>query len=244
MVSGSSLTGAEARRERNRREMREAILEEARRIVTAQGAEALSIRAIARNLGYSPAALYEYFRDKEAILHSLYFNSTGGLGERSDAAVRALPPETDAVETLCALGRVYRAFALEHAELYRLAFGSVRPDGDPGRTPEGVINPFEIMTAVVMRGIAEGSLVNRMPVAMVVVCWAAVHGFVALELSEHLTGGERPGMQPESAEEGMQRRNALFEEILRATMFGLARQEYRDLKHIDESISGTSSITG
>ena len=62
--------------------MRAAILDEARRLLTEEGASALSMRAIARALGYSPAALYEYFPGKEDIFNALYFEGAGGLAGR------------------------------------------------------------------------------------------------------------------------------------------------------------------
>src|SRR5262245_52695197 len=80
------ITGAAARREKGRQEMRGAILAEARRLLTEQGAEAVSMRAIARAIGYTPGALYEYFPAKEDVFHALYFEGTDGLAGRMDAA--------------------------------------------------------------------------------------------------------------------------------------------------------------
>ena len=97
-VSGATLSGAEVRRQRNRREMRNAILEEASRIVAEDGLEALSIRAIARNLGYSAGALYEYFRDKDAIIHGLYFKGADGVGAAMERGLSALPDDVDVLD--------------------------------------------------------------------------------------------------------------------------------------------------
>jgi len=90
-----ALSGAALRREQGRREMRGNILDEARRLLTEEGAGGLSMRAIARALGYSPAALYEYFPAKEDIFAALYFEGSGGLAGRMRAVAEALPPKTN-----------------------------------------------------------------------------------------------------------------------------------------------------
>ncbi|NJN55580.1 MAG: helix-turn-helix transcriptional regulator, partial [Anaerolineae bacterium] len=52
-------------RERRHLRTKDAILDAARLIIKEQGADALSIRAIAEQIDYSPAGLYEYFGSKE-----------------------------------------------------------------------------------------------------------------------------------------------------------------------------------
>src|SRR5688500_14184005 len=100
--------------------MRALILREARRLLTEQGPEAVSMRAIARAIGYTPGALYEYFPAKEDIFETLYFEGSDGLAGRMLAMKAAIPAGTPTRETLKALGRAYRAFAHEQTELFRL----------------------------------------------------------------------------------------------------------------------------
>src|SRR5215204_2209368 len=106
--------GATQRREAARQEMREDILRVAREMVEREGVANLSLRAIARALGYSPAALYEYFPSKEAIAKALYFGGADGLAGRMDRALAALPEGTPPMEAKKALGRAYRSYALEN----------------------------------------------------------------------------------------------------------------------------------
>jgi AcrR family transcriptional regulator len=181
------LTGAAARREKGRQEMRAAILAEARRLLTEQGPDAVSMRAIARAIGYTPGALYEYFPAKEDIFHALYFEGADGLAGRMAAAKAAIPPGTPSLAALKNLGRAYRAFAHEQPELFRLVFGPPheRPrhklKADPGERPG-----FDTLVATIEEGIARGDVVPLPPLALAVACWAQVHGFVVLELNGHL----------------------------------------------------------
>lgn len=186
-------TAAGARRARGRLEMREAILVAARRILADEGADALSMRAVARAIGYSPAALYEYFTAKEDLEAALYFEGADGLEGRMRTTVTSLPPTATAAEALTALGHAYRAFAREQPELFRLIFfrrGSYVPPSKAGENGSG--GGFGSLLAVVTRGIESGEFVPVPPPVLALTAWSAVHGFVVLELSGYLAGGGPP----------------------------------------------------
>ncbi len=97
---------AEARR-------REVVLS-ARRMLEADGAQALSMRRIAAALGMRAPSLYKHFPDKAAIETEIVAEGLAELG----AALRQAGPQ------LPALARAYRSFALEHPHLYVLMTGS------------------------------------------------------------------------------------------------------------------------
>ncbi len=59
------------RRARERKLSRAAILESARRVAARDGARELSLRAVAAEAGFAPAALYGYFRNKDELLLAL-----------------------------------------------------------------------------------------------------------------------------------------------------------------------------
>ena len=229
MLEARRLGGAAARRERGREEMRAAILDEARRLVAEAGLDGVTIRAIARGLGYTPGALYEYFPSREAILQALYFHGTGGLGGHSEATLAALPADVTPVEAMVALGHAYRAYALEHAELYRLIFGGLKELPSPPPVDDVEQNPggFGTLVGIARRGVETRVFVELPPPVIAVAAWSAVHGFVSLELSGHVTGGEGPGVPPPSADVGRQRRDHLFNTLLRMVLFGLVREEQR-----------------
>lgn len=231
MLTNPALTGASARRERGRQEMRAAILEAAARIIETDGIDGLTIRAVAQAVSYSPGAMYEYFDSKEAILTALYFEGTDGLGAHCERAVTSLSPESTAVDAMGALGHAYRAYALAHPDLYRLVFGGLKsppqaPAADPCDDDER-LGGFGTLAAVAARGVTEGFFLDLPPAVIACTAWAAVHGFVSLELTGHLTGGDGPGVPPPSPKIGSQRRNDLFEAHLRMVMFGLVKEERR-----------------
>jgi AcrR family transcriptional regulator len=84
------------------------------------GAQALSVSAIAKELGVSGPALYRYFAGRDALLADLIVDAYTDL---ADALVRAEPG-------LPALAAAYRTWALAQPHRYRLLFGAPLPGYD------------------------------------------------------------------------------------------------------------------
>lgn len=179
------MSGALARRERNRAEMRQAVLDAAQKLVTDHGIEGLSLRGIARELGYSPAAIYEYFESLEDIILSLYFEGTDGLTGVLDECIVNMPPDTDSPTALLELADVFRKQALASPELYRFTYNVMKQPKEPklGEPNTGV--GLESLIRTVEQGIARGELMDVPPFTIVLAAWTAAHGFVSLEVSDH-----------------------------------------------------------
>ena len=103
-TSSPSTTSAVERRDRNRQEMRETILNAARRILLEQGVSALSMRAVARDIGYSPASLYEYFPSKAVLCRSLFFEGANGLAGWIRAVTESFPKNAQGSAITGAMG--------------------------------------------------------------------------------------------------------------------------------------------
>ena len=229
MVSTKRVSGAAARRATNREHMHAAILDTARSIVTDNGTNSLTIRGVAQALNYSPGAIYEYFESKEEILTCLYFQGTSGLGAQMEQAIADLPAGTDAVNGMMALARAYRAHALANRELYRLVFGGMTDTPEPPAIEHAdqQAGGFGTLIGLAAQGVAEGSMVD-IPVPLIAhAAWAAVHGFVSLELQGHIVGADAPGMPVPSDEDGLRQRDQMFETVIRMMLFGLVTEGYR-----------------
>jgi AcrR family transcriptional regulator len=61
----------EERRDREKQQMKELILQTAANIILAEGFEKLSIRKIANRIDYSPAIIYHYFKNKDEIISQI-----------------------------------------------------------------------------------------------------------------------------------------------------------------------------
>ncbi|GIK56931.1 MAG: hypothetical protein BroJett015_25940 [Chloroflexota bacterium] len=143
-------------RERRHLRTREAVLEAARQIVSEQGADALSIRAIADRIDYSPAGLYEYFGSKEEIITAVCRQGH----ERLTQVMTAVDPTRPADEYLIAIGQAYIQFALDNPDYYRLMFTNPTFVGTPERMQE-YGSSFTILLAAIQRGLDEGAFRPR-----------------------------------------------------------------------------------
>ncbi|MEV0415681.1 TetR/AcrR family transcriptional regulator [Streptomyces sp. NPDC050448] len=121
----STVRGA---RERARIEVTAAIKDEARRMLAAEGAAKLSLRAVARELGMVSSALYRYFPSRDELLTALIvdaYDSVGAAAEQADARTLAAgaPPR----ERWIAVCEAVRTWALDHPHEYSLIHGSPVP---------------------------------------------------------------------------------------------------------------------
>jgi AcrR family transcriptional regulator len=229
MFGKGAATGAAARRERGRQEMRGAIIETAQQIIIDRGIDALTIRSVAQQLGYSPGALYEYFASKEDILTAIYVESQDGMDMFCAQAVRELPADATPVDALWTLGHAYRRHALAHAELYRMAFGEFKSPPMPADPDHVRTGAFGTLVRIAEQGIRDGVFIDTPPMDLAFVAWSSVHGFVSLEVSGRIAGGEGPGMPPTTPAEGTRRRDDLFDTLTRVLLTGLVRKEHHHL---------------
>jgi len=109
----------ELRHEHARDATRARIAQAALQLFLDQGFERVSMRAIANAVGYSPGALYAYFRDKDEILYALHVEGFARLRRTVGEAIggRLTPGER-----LYRLGELYLRFAFENPRLYELMF--------------------------------------------------------------------------------------------------------------------------
>src|ERR1700754_5040353 len=107
-------------RDRFRAQMVQEIKDLALRQLAEGGPQALSINAIAKDLGVSGPALYRYFASRDALLTELIIDAYADL----TAALSAAGPD------LARLADAYRVWALAQPHRYRLLFGAPLPGYD------------------------------------------------------------------------------------------------------------------
>ncbi|WP_167474836.1 TetR/AcrR family transcriptional regulator [Nocardia arthritidis] len=92
------------------------------------GAAALSLRAVARDLGVVSSAVYRYVRSRDELLTLLVVDGYNALGDAVDAAVATAGD--DPIERFRVVGRAVRAWALAEPARYGLLFGTPVPGYD------------------------------------------------------------------------------------------------------------------
>ena len=216
---------------RRRDRLRTATLEEIKSLAWSQvaesGAAALSLRAIARDMGMTSSALYRYYESRDQLLDALARDAFSSLADTLEEAERI-------DGSFLPLVRAYRRWALGHAVEYALMFGLSAPGlgtEDPltmAQMERGVAVLFRCMTCSLDAGQVhppaitpsvekrlrrklkkwtETSPYGLTPEAQAacMYVWIQLHGAISLELANHLP----PPLQP--ADE-------LFEHVMSQTL--------------------------
>ena len=119
MKNQKSILSPKERRERNREEMKNAILEAAREVMREEGVAALNLQEVARRVGVRAPSLYEYYPGKMALYDALFRMGVRLYAER----MRGRNESTDSFWARSQAGlENYMTFAQEYPELYQLVF--------------------------------------------------------------------------------------------------------------------------
>src|SRR3954466_4219538 len=110
--------GVKERKERQKLEMKDLILQSAHQLFLNKGFEKVSIRNIADAIEYSPATIYLYFKDKNELLFALHQNGFVKMVKEFQPLLTLNDPFAKLVE----MGRSYIRFAVENPELFDLMF--------------------------------------------------------------------------------------------------------------------------
>jgi AcrR family transcriptional regulator len=139
------------RRQRNRQEVIDTILQVARSIMREHGVAALTLNEVARQMNMRPPSLYEYFPNKMALYDRL-FQLGVALYDQQLKALAARFPAPDAAEIEAHIN-LYIQFAIDQPELFRLLFER----HVPGFVPSD--NSMAAMQQVVALGMERTALV-------------------------------------------------------------------------------------
>jgi AcrR family transcriptional regulator len=205
-------TKAPTARERARAQITQEIKEEARRQLVAGGAQQLSLRAVARELGLVSSALYRYFPSRDDLLTALIIDAYDSLGATVETAVAKVSGgEARAGWRACC--QAVRDWALAHPQEYALIYGSPVPGY---QAPQATVAPAGRVPVVI------GGLLSQVPpgppealpgqvasqseivaeviapdappwvVARAMIAWTQLFGMVSFELFGQLVGSADP----------------------------------------------------
>ncbi len=149
---------------------RERVVAEALALADAVGFERLTLSLLARRFRVAVPSLYKHVEGLAALRREVALRAVGALGEALATALAA-PPR----ERLRALGRAFRAFALEHPGWYAATVRAPSPE-DPA---------WSAASEAVLRTVLEVLAVYRLSgdeaIDAARTVRAVLHGFVSLE---------------------------------------------------------------
>lgn len=149
------------------------IVTAARRLLEADGPEALSMRNVAAEIGIRAPSLYEHVADKRALESAII---AAGLQEQG-AALREALAGPEGSDPLSAITHAWRRWGLGHPHMYNLIYARDLDRSDP------TVADGELYAATPLRELCGGDLVTAR------VIWAFAHGMVNLELTDRFPPG-------------------------------------------------------
>lgn len=179
--------GVKERREREKSETRDKILDAARELFVTEGYEGVSMRRVAEKIEYSPTAIYVHFADKNELFRELCHRDYARLAEVFQSSVMS----TDPLERLRQIGCIYMDFGLRYPNHYKFMFMTPHPEhefDDEDREMQG--NPekdaYAFLKSAVLQAIEAGCFREELHDAEAVsqMLWAGVHGVISLQIAK------------------------------------------------------------
>ncbi|MBX9676157.1 MAG: sigma 54-interacting transcriptional regulator [Methylotenera sp.] len=168
-----------------RQQLRILIMDAARELFVSRGVEAVTMREIAKRIGYSATSIYHHFSDKEALIRAVCDTDFLALAD----ALKNNLVITDPVERMLAFGRGYAQFALNYPNHYRMMFMTEHPPCDPAISHVQQNNAEQdayfqlkiVVNEVFLADKFKPDLKDSELIAQTV--WAGMHGVCALQIS-------------------------------------------------------------
>jgi AcrR family transcriptional regulator len=161
-------------------DFRRRICDTAVRQLAENGIENLSMRSLAKELGYSATALYSYFKNKDDILAAVRTQTFIRLADAIESAPQASPDPWAKLRTAL---DAYGHFAFSQPTAYKLAFASDQPS--PALYPELQMAETHFRQILIHRveNLVAAGLQSGDPTILAQVYWAALHGVIALRMA-------------------------------------------------------------
>ena len=182
--------------------LKEVLLEAARKLIEEHGAFGFSLTEAARLAGVSPAAPYRHFRDRDALLAEVARNGFERFAARLDAAWNnGIPTPLSAFENL---GRAYLAFAREEPASYTVMFATGFAPAGEGESIPAAERAFDVLqkaAAALCRHLPEEKRPPPKLVSMHI--WTMSHGVASLFAQEGRAARKVPMSPEEVLESGL-----------------------------------------
>jgi AcrR family transcriptional regulator len=179
--------GVKERREREKSETRDKILDAARELFITEGYEGVSMRKVAEKIEYSPTAIYVHFADKEELFRELCHEDYAQLAQVFQSSMIS----TDPIERLKQIGAIYVDFGTRYPNHYKFMFMTPVPVHEPNEVDREIMgNPevdaYAFLKWAVQQAIDAGCFREEFADADLIsqTLWASVHGVISLQIAK------------------------------------------------------------
>jgi AcrR family transcriptional regulator len=161
--------------------LRTELLEAAEAQLAEAGAEALSLRALARKVGVSQTAPYRHFQDKSDLLGALATRGYTKLLQQLELA--RLRAGDDPVPQLYAFAHSYVTYAVNNRDVFKLMFGPLlQPNEQFPELQETSRATYDLVRDIMRRGIEQNVFLHQDVEYLANAGWSGIHGLATLKL--------------------------------------------------------------
>jgi AcrR family transcriptional regulator len=141
--------------------------------------EAITLRAVARQVGIAAPSIYGHFADRDAIIEAVV---TEGFNRLTRVLKEALARGADPVEGLRLKCDAYLRFSAEHPHVYQLMFtcGVVLGTNGPPISLEAGLETFGVLVGAIEAAKAAGRSESADAFADATAVWVGLHGMNTL----------------------------------------------------------------
>jgi AcrR family transcriptional regulator len=187
-----------------------------------RGYSAVTMRALAEDIGCSPMTPYRYFKDKDEILAAARAAGFRRLSERLEGV--ALEGEESPARRAERAAQTFISFARDEPNTYRLMYTNLQPEtahhpeleAEISRARRSLARLAEIVPQIRRSGVE--------PAAVAQAYWAALHGVIQLHLNDAFDESTR------------------FDEIV-TVLLGILIEGGRSVFGIDEPVNRSTPLT-
>lgn len=128
--------------------------------LSTEGAAALSLRAVARDLGMASSAVYRYVESRDALLTLLIIEAYDAVGDVCEEALRLSHERGEApAQAWLAVARAVRTWAVANPRSFELVYGTPVPGyAAPQDTVDSAVRIWGAVVVVVRSALEDGSL--------------------------------------------------------------------------------------
>ncbi len=177
--------GVKERRARQKKFLRQEIMDAASELFVRDGYENVSMRRIADKIEYSPTTIYIYFKDKAQLLDQVSRETFGRLVQRLS---KIMDQPGDPVERLKRGLIAYIEFGLANPHHYRATFMMPIPEGIDKTKYHEEDSPGMQAFSFLRRGLSDCIAGGTMPALNVELAsqtlWAGIHGITSLLITK------------------------------------------------------------
>ena len=176
--------GVKERKERQKVEMQEAILDAALKLFSDEGYDNVTMRKIANKIEYSVGTIYLYFKDKSEIFFELHTKGFAEFYQRQLSVQHIKDP----IERLTAHGEAYIKFAMDNPEYYDLMFISRSPEINLKESETWIEGErtYDLLKLNIKQAMEEGHFKKVDLEIAAFSLWSFVHGMASLYIRERL----------------------------------------------------------